>query len=96
MVLFFLDYQYIINKIPRPWITKINDNRVFIFENKIKVTSNVFVKKIMKDKKGSRVLYDTCTFVNVNDYIQQNKWQAEKGDISEKNGNLTFLVPKMA
>ena len=51
----FLDYQYLLNKIPRSWITQINDNRVFIFENKINVTCNVFVKKLMKAKKGSRV-----------------------------------------
>ena len=30
---------------------QINDNRVFIFENKINVTCNVFVKKLMKAKK---------------------------------------------
>ena len=77
----FLDYQYLLNKIPRSWITQINDNRVFIFENKINVTCNVFVKKLMKAKKGRRVFYDT--FVNVNDYIPQNKWQAEIGDITE-------------
>ena len=63
----FLDYQYLLNKIPRSCITKNNDNHIFIFENKINVTCNVFVKKLMKAKKGSRVFYDT--FVNVNDYI---------------------------
>ena len=45
------------------------------------MTCNVFVKKLMKAEKGSRVLYDT--FVNLNDYIPQNKWQAEIGDINE-------------
>ena len=84
----FLDYQYLLNKIPWSWITQNNDNRIFIFENKINVTCNVFVKKLMKAKKGSRVFYDT--FVDVNDYIPQNKWQAEIGDITEINGNLTF------
>ena len=34
-------------------------------------------------------------FVNVNEYIPQNKWQAEIGDISRMNENLTFLVQKM-
>ena len=88
----FLDYQYLLNKIPRPWITQINDNRVFIFENKINVTCNVFVKKLMKAKKGSRVFYDT--FVNVNDYIPQNKWQAEIGDITENEWKSYFLSTK--
>ena len=88
----FLDYQYLLNKIPRPWITQINDNRVFIFENKINVTCNVFVKKLMKAKKGSRVFYDT--FVNVNDYIPQNKWQADIGDITENEWKSYFLSTK--
>ena len=88
----FLDYQYLLNKIPRSWITQINDNRVFIFENKINVTCNVFVKKLMKAKKGSRVFYDT--FVNVNDYIPQNKWQAEIGDITENEWKSYFLSTK--
>ena len=47
----FLDYQYLLNTIAQSWITQINDNRVFIFENKIDETCNVFVKKIMKAKK---------------------------------------------
>ena len=85
----FLDYQYLLNKIPPSWITQINDNRVFIFENKINVTCNVFVKKLMKAKKGSRVFHDT--FVNVIDYIPQNKWQAEIGDITENEWKSYFL-----
>ena len=89
---FFLDYQYLLNKIPRSWITQINDNRVFIFENKINVTCNVFVKKLMKAKKGSRVFYDT--FVNVNDYIPQNKLQAEIGGITENEWKSYFLSSK--
>ena len=51
----FLDYQYILNKISQSWITQINDNHVFIFENKINVICNIFVKKLMKAKVGSRV-----------------------------------------
>ena len=30
----FLDYQYLLNKLPQSWITQINDNRIIIFENK--------------------------------------------------------------
>ena len=47
----FLNYQYLLNKIPQPWITQINDNCVFIFKNNINVVCNVFVKKLMKTKK---------------------------------------------
>ena len=72
--------------------TQINDNRVFIFENKINVTCNVFVNKLMKAKKGSRVFYET--FVIVNDYIPQNKWQAEIGDITENEWKSYILSTK--
>ena len=37
----FLDYQFLLINIPQSWITKINNNRVFIFEHvesKINVT----------------------------------------------------------
>ena len=51
------------------------------------MTCNVFVKKLMKAIKGSRVFYNS--FINVNDYIAQIKWQAEN------DGNLIFLVPKI-
>ena len=88
----FLDYQYLLNKIPWSWITQNNDNRIFIFENKINVTCNVFVKKLMKAKKGRRVFYDT--FVDVNDYIPQNKWQAEIGDITENEWKSYCLSTK--
>ena len=47
----FLDYQYLSNKIPQSWITQINDYRIFIFENKINVTCNVFVKKAYEGPK---------------------------------------------
>ena len=46
----------------------------------------------MKVKKGSRVFYDI--FVNVNDDIPQNKWQAEIGDISENERKSYFLSTK--
>ena len=35
----------------------------------------------MKAKKGSKIFFDT--FVGVNEYIPQGKWQAEMGDIRE-------------
>ena len=56
------------------------------------MTCNVFVKKLMKAKKGSRVFYDT--FVNVNDYIPQNIWQAEIRDITENEWKSYFLSTK--
>ena len=56
------------------------------------MTCNVFVKKLMKAKKGSRVFYDT--FANANDYMPQNKWQAEIGYISENEWKSYFLLAK--
>ena len=67
----FLVYQYLTNKIFQSCVTQINDNRVFIFENKINVTCNAFVKKRMKAKQGSRGFNDI--FVSVNEYIPQSK-----------------------
>ena len=44
---------------------------------------------MIKAEKGSRVFYDT--FVGVNEYIPQGKWQAEIGNISENEWKLYFL-----
>ena len=46
----------------------------------------------MKAKKGSRVFY--ATFVNVHDYITQNKWHAEIGDITENEWKSYFRSTK--
>ena len=80
------------NKIPQSWITQINDNRVFVFENKINVTCNIFVRKLMKAEIGGGVFYDSL--VNVNEYILQYKWKAEIGDISENEWKPYFLSTK--
>ena len=53
------------------WIIQINDNHVFILENKTNVICNIYTKNLIKAKKGSRVFYDT--FVGVNEYIPQGK-----------------------
>lgn len=84
----FLDYQHIVHNIPQSWKALINDNRVFIRENKCNVICNIYVKQLIKVKKGSRVFYDI--FVAVNNYFQQNKWQTEMGDIDEKEWRRYF------
>ena len=89
----FLVYQYLLNKMFQSWVTQINDYRVFIFGNKINVTCNVFVKKLMKAKQGSRGFNDI--FVNVNEFIPQNKWQAEIGENSGNEWKSYFLSTKM-
>ena len=41
----FLDNQRMLNNISQSWKAQVNDNRVFIFENKHNVLCNICVKK---------------------------------------------------
>lgn len=84
----FLDYQRIINSIPQTWKTLINNNRVFLIENRYNTICNIYVRQLIKVKKGSRVFYDM--FVNVKEFVQQNKWQVEMGNIGEKEWQNYF------
>ena len=84
----FLDYQKVINNIPHSWKMHINNNKMFIVQSKMNVICNIYVKKLIKNKKGSRVFYDT--FVNINEYIPQGKWQEEIGDINENEWKTYF------
>ena len=47
-----------LNNISQSWKAQINDNRVFILENKYNVLCNIYVKKIIKAKKGSKIFND--------------------------------------
>ena len=85
----FLDYQRMLNNISQSWKAQINDNRVCISENKHNVLCNMYVKQLIKAKKGSKIFYDT--FVGVNEYIPQGKWQAEMSDIRENEWKLYLL-----
>ena len=85
----FLDYQHLVHNIHPTWLIQINDNHVFILENKTNVICNIYIKNLIKANKGSRIFYDT--FVGVNEYIPQGKWQAEIGNISENEWKLYFL-----
>ena len=60
----------------------------FILEYKMNVICNIYVKKLIKARKGSRLFYDI--FVNINEYIPQGKWQAEIGDINENEWKMYF------
>ena len=46
------------------------------------------MRQLIKVKKGSRVFYDM--FVNVKEFVQQNKWQVEMGNIGEKKKQNYF------
>ena len=84
----FLDYQHVLNNICQSWKTQINENVVFILENKMNVICNIYVKNLIKARKGSRLFYDI--FVNINEYIPQGKWQGEIGDINENEWKMYF------
>ena len=84
----FLDYQHIINSIPQTWKTLINNNRVFLIENRYNTICNIYVRQLIKVKKGSRVFYDM--FVYVKEFVQQNKWQVEMGNIGKKEWQNYF------
>ena len=51
----FLDYQHLVHNIHSTWIIQINDNHVFILENKINVICNIYIKNLIKAKKGNIV-----------------------------------------
>ena len=51
----FLDYQHLIHNIHPTWIIQINDNHVFILENKTNVICNIYIKNLIKAKKGRHV-----------------------------------------
>ena len=53
------------------------------------MTCNIYIKELIKTKKGSRIFYDI--FVGVNEYFPQGKWQAEIGNITENEWKLYFL-----
>ena len=53
------------------------------------MTCNIYIKELIKTKKGSRIFYDI--FVGINEYIPQGKWQAEIGNITENEWKLYFL-----
>ena len=48
----FLNYENILQKIPNQWKNIINENRVFIYQNRYNITCNVFVAYLLKDKKA--------------------------------------------
>ena len=54
----FLDYQSLIRKIPNNWKNIIINNRQVCIQTKYNVTCNIYVKYLLKDKRGCRTFYD--------------------------------------
>ena len=77
----FLNYENILHKIPNQWKNIINENRVFIYQNRYNITCNVFVAYLSKDKKGSRRFYDILA--HVDDMNVTHRWGNQFGNISD-------------
>ena len=57
----FLDYMSLLIKLPREWMNKINQNRILCQNINWNVARNCYIKYLTKNKKGSKVFYDTLT-----------------------------------
>ena len=82
----FLNYENILQKILNQWKNIINENRVFIYQNRYNITCNVFVAYLLKDKKGSRRFYDILA--HVGEMGVTNRWGNQFGNINDKEWKL--------
>ena len=82
----FLNYENILQKIPNQWKNIINENRVFIYQNRYNTTCNVFVAYLLKDKKGSRRFYDILA--HVCEMGVTKRWENQFGNINDKEWKL--------
>lgn len=76
----FLDLFALTNTIPNEWKTKINENKDQIINFKYDVQCNDYVKILIKDKKGSRTIYDLLA--KTKEMTVSNKWANELGNIT--------------
>lgn len=75
----FLDYSFILNKIPNAWTTLINRNPNICKDLKMNAFCLETVKILLKDKKGSRRIYDMML---PNEPNNQNRWTRELDHIT--------------
>ena len=90
----FLDYQRLVRKIPNTWIDTINTSNVECNLLKYNVQRNCYLGLILKDKKGSRNIYDIL--VPVREQFINERWKTEIGNITEEeqrkvNSNLRYI-----
>ena len=88
----FLDYQSLIRKIPNYWKDIIINNRQVCIQTKYNVTCNIYVKHLLKDKRGCRTFYDQL--IQVDQIIRQEKWMNEVGYINDQEWNTYNSVVK--
>ena len=79
-----MDYQSVIRKIPKNWMTIVNNNKIHVvcIISRFNVKCNIYVQTLIKDNKGCRRLYDIM--IDANKPIIHNRWLNEVGNISEK------------
>lgn len=82
----YLDYQYILRKIPDDWKNQINTNQEKCQQLRFQVSSNTYVKLLIKDKKGCRTFYNILT-KNQEASSPPNKWINELGNITNEEWN---------
>ena len=88
----FLDYQSLIHKIPNNWKNIIINNRQVCIQTKYNVTCNIYVKYLLKDKRGCRTFYDQL--IQVDQIIRQEKWMNEVEYINDQELNTYNSVIK--
>ena len=90
----FLDYQRLIRKIPKTWLETINDHNDKCKILKYNVQINLYLKLILKDKRGCRAIYDKL--IPVREQTANNKWNEEVGPITNEeqrkvNSSLKYI-----
>ena len=90
----FLDYQGLIRKLPRTWLEAINEQKDKCVFLKYNVQMNCYIRQIMKDKKGSRKIYDKI--VPVKEQLNKDRWNTELGHITNEeqikvNSSLKYI-----
>ena len=77
----YLDFQAFIRRIPEVWKNEINYNRLVCILSKHDVRCNVYVKYLLKDKKGCRRMYDVM--VPTKSIQESSTWERDIGYITE-------------
>lgn len=78
----FLEYNALLTKIPEEWKIQIRENRITYILSSFEVRCNIYVKYLIKDKKGCRRFYDIMT--KTNETTIQDKWEREFGNLNEQ------------
>ena len=81
----FLGYQGLISKLPRAWLEAINEQKDKCIFLKYNIQMNCYIRQVMKDKKGSRKIYDKIE--PVKEQLNKDRWNTELGHITNEEQN---------